>query len=119
MALGPRQNVDPALQKFLAVIRRGVTERRQQHLHLEHGVHEGLESSLGLLLGYARLQPPESIHPAIAALLQHIFRVTDDDLRLHHDGNEDFRRAPELHAVKTGLRSEERRVGKECRSRWS
>ena len=80
-----------------------MTKRRLLHFHLEHGVHEGLESGLGLLLGDARLQAAEGIHPAIAALFQHVFRVPDDDLRLHHDWNEDFRRAPELHAVKSGL----------------
>ncbi len=66
-------------------------------------MHEGLESGLGLLLRNARLQAAKGIHPAIAALFQHVFRVTDDNLRLHHDGNEDFRRASELYAVKTGL----------------
>src|SRR6266478_5199260 len=49
------------------------------------------QCGLGLLLRDARLQPAKSIHPAVATGLQHVFRVPDDDLRLHHDGNEDFR----------------------------
>ncbi len=66
-------------------------------------MHEGLESGLGLLLGEAGLQAAEGVHPAIAALLEHVFWIADDDLRLHHDRNEDFRGEAEFHAVKTCL----------------
>ena len=66
-------------------------------------MHEGLESGLGLVLRDAGLQAAEGVHPAIAALLQHVFGIEDDDLRLHHDGNEDFRREAEFHPVETCL----------------
>ena len=54
-------------------------------------MHEGLKGGFGLLLRDAGLQAAEGVYPAIAALLQHVFRIADDNLRLHHDGNEDFR----------------------------
>jgi len=34
---------------------------------------------------------PKAFTQPVATGLQHVFRVPDDDLRLHHDGNEDFR----------------------------
>src|SRR5260370_6564781 len=84
-------------------MRRGVTKGGLLHLLLEHGVHEGLESGLGLPLRDAGLQAAKGIHPASAALFEHVFRITDDNPWLHHDGDEEFGRASEFDAVKTRL----------------
>src|SRR5713226_8130227 len=82
---------------------RGTTEGGLLHFHLKHGMHEGLERGLGLLLGDAGLQPAEGVHPSSAALLEHVFGIADDDLGLHHDRYEEFGRASELDAVETRL----------------
>ncbi len=73
------------------------------HFHFQHGVHEGLEGGFGLLLRDARLETAEGVDPAIAALLQHVNWVAQDNLRLHHDGNKEVRRKTEFDAVKALL----------------
>src|SRR5690349_2196823 len=67
-------------------------------------MHEGLQRKLRLLRADTRLEAPvcgDPIQPA-APVLEAV-RVRRH-LRLHHYGNENLRRGPQFHAVKTGLR---------------
>jgi len=82
-----------------------VGEGGELNFLLEHGMHEGLEGGLGLLLRDAGLQAAEGVHPAVAALLEHVFRIADIYLRHHHDRNENFRGKTQLNTVKTFLRN--------------
>src|SRR5260370_16839682 len=66
-------------------------------------MHEGLQRGFGLLLRNAGLHAAEGVHPAIAALRQHVYRIANVNLRLHHDGNEDFRGETQFDAVKASL----------------
>jgi len=63
-----------------------------------------LQRGLGLLLRDAPLQTTEGVNPTSAARFEHVFGVPDDDLRLHHDGNENFRGEAQFDAVKARLR---------------
>ena len=79
-----------------------MTERSFLHLHLQHRVHLRLQRGFRLRCRHARFQPPECVYPAGPAVGQHFF-IPHDDLLLHHDGNEDFRRISQLHSVKSRL----------------
>lgn len=67
--------------------------------HLEHGVHEGLESGFSLFAAYAGLQTAEGVDPSIAALREHVVRHAYKHRFCHHDRDKKVRRAARLHAV--------------------
>ena len=47
---------------------------------------------------------PKALTQRVRRVLEHVFGVPDDDLLLHHDGNENFWGEAQFNAVKSRLR---------------
>ena len=108
MATAPQAQPDPDLQTGLQFLRAGWFDRAEPHFRSAHGRHGDQPAILHYLA--ICLSQRGALREAEALWRKAIAKDPNEPMLSYNLG---------LIARRMGRRSEERRVGKECRSRWS